>query len=189
MFSFNHKKSRGFTLVEALVALSILLTGIISGFILVTRALYNAKVIQDRLTASFLAQEGIELVRKIRDTNYVKNINGVSTNWNNGLADGSYYISVDPDSNPKQVKISEKYNEDQESKIPNLKRDENNFQYGFNYKYGDETNFKRIIRIKTIDSNHLRVQSVVAWNTRNISFLEGQGAIVAEDHLYNWLSY
>jgi len=186
MFNNSKRKYNAFTLVEALVALSILLTGIISGFILVTRALYNAKVIQDRLTASFLAQEGIELVRKIRDTNYVKNINGVSTNWNNGLANGSYYISVDPDS--KQVRLSDNY-KDQEAQIPNLKYDKNNFQYGFNYKYGDETNFKRIIRIKTIDSNHLRVQSVVAWNTRNISFLEGQGAIVAEDHLYNWLSY
>ena len=91
----NKRYKSGFTLVEALVALSILIVGIISGFILVTKALYDVTIIQDRLIASFLAQEGLELVRQIRDTNYLKTLDGTSTDWDDNLkTDGDYLVSA-----------------------------------------------------------------------------------------------
>ncbi|NMB92488.1 MAG: hypothetical protein GYA31_02605, partial [Parcubacteria group bacterium] len=89
------KFKSGFTLVEALVALSILIVGIISGFILVTRALYDVAIIQDRLTASFLAQEGLEIVRQIRDTNYLNKLNGSNANWDKDLSNGDHLVSYD----------------------------------------------------------------------------------------------
>ncbi len=46
-------KNKAFTLVEVLIAVSILTVGILSGFILVTKVLYSTAVIQERLTASF----------------------------------------------------------------------------------------------------------------------------------------
>ena len=194
MFNNSKRKYNAFTLVEALVAISILLTGIISGFILVTRSLYNAKLIQDRLTASFLAQEGIELVRKIRDSNYVKNIQGDNIKWNKDLEpnlgpssmepSSSYYIQINPIN--KSVELTQCLTPCEESRIPQLKY---NDEYGFNYTSGEDTNFTRIIRIDVIDDKHLRVSSIVTWKTRNIPFLEKTGGIKAEDHLYNWLSY
>jgi len=185
MFNNSKRKYNAFTLVEALVAISILLTGIISGFILVTRSLYNVKLIQDRLTASFLAQEGIELVRKIRDSNYVKNINdGTSGPWNESLDYGIYYISFNPSLNKVNLQKAES-----ETSVPNLNYDkDNNF---YNYDSGVITDFKRIIRIEEYDQcndNCFKVSSIVTWKTRNIYF-EDKAGIRAEDYLYNWLSY
>ena len=78
-------KYSGFTLIEALVAISILLVGIISAFSLVTKSLVTAPVIQDRLVASFLAQEGIENVRHTRDSNFLKILKTGSGNWLGGI--------------------------------------------------------------------------------------------------------
>lgn len=169
-------KSRAFTLVEALVALSILTVGIISGFILVTKALYNVTIIQDRLTASFLAQEGIELVRQIRDSNYKKILNNKSANWDNGLSDGAYIISVDlnPPGGVEQLKpFEDKY----------LKYDLSSRLY--NYNSGNDTVFKRkiiIIHIPSYPSNEIKVQSIMDWKSKNIPF-----SVTVEDHLFNWL--
>ena len=82
-------KHKGFTLIESLVAISILMVGILSSFMLVIRSLNMAPLIQENLNASFLAQQAIESVIQKRDNNW---LSGVS--WNEGLADGSYCVIV-----------------------------------------------------------------------------------------------
>ena len=91
MFKRNKKlKSKdAFSLIEALVAISILIIGILSAFILVIRTLGNTPNIQSRLIASNLAQEGMELVRQIRDTNFVR-----QSGFRNGLSNGEYQIDI-----------------------------------------------------------------------------------------------
>ena len=173
----NTRYKRAFTLVEALVALSILIVGIISGFILVTKALYNVTIIQDRLTASFLAQEGIELVRQIKDTNYLKTLSGTSTDWDNNLkTDGDYLISADINA---------------ETVILLPWQDKSLYYHPsfglYNYdNTGDATPtvFKRKINIIHVSSDEIRVQIIMDWQSKNIKFTRG---IIAEDHLFNWL--
>ena len=170
-------KSNAFTLVEVLVAISILIIGILSGLVLVTRALYNVAVIKDRLTASFLAQEGIELTRQIRDSNFLRILNGESINWNNGLSTGSYYIksNVEGDGPILLVPV------DDSSEVPNFFYDKNLQIY--NYTDGELTNFNREIRITNITSNdEIRVESIMKWKTKSIDF-----NLTVEDHLYNWM--
>lgn len=166
------KNNKAFTLVEALVALSILIIGVISGFVLVTKALYDVSVIQDRLTASFLAQEGIELVRQIRDTNYLKQLNGKSVNWDDGLKDGTYIISTDISS--KKVVLTPL------NGIQYLKYDDNTGLY--NYTTGKETTFERTINIKHVSSDEIRVDCTMSWISKGIKF-----SFTVEDHLLNWL--
>lgn len=168
---------KGFTLVEALIAISILIIGILSGFILVTRALYNVSVIQDRLTASFLAQEGIELVRNIRDTNYVKVLNNQSANWRDGLSeDGCYTIEnyLYSEGNIRLNKITC-------GNGPYLKY--NSFTNLYNYSEGDITPFYREIKIETVSNNEIRIISFVKWKTKNMNF-----DLTVEDHLFNWFN-
>lgn len=57
----------GFTLVETLVAISILLVVIIGPMTIAQKGIQNAYFARDQLTAVFLAQEAIEAVREIRD--------------------------------------------------------------------------------------------------------------------------
>ncbi len=60
--------SHGFTLVETLVAVAILATSI-TGLIAVTaRGINDGVFVKNKLTASYLSQEGVELVRNMRDT-------------------------------------------------------------------------------------------------------------------------
>ncbi len=79
--NFPKENLGGFTMIEALVAISILLIGILSVFTLVTKSLATAPVIQDRLVASFLAQEKLEEIRQIRDSNFLKILNTGEGDW------------------------------------------------------------------------------------------------------------
>jgi len=62
---------KGFTIVEIIIAIfitSIVLMGIFSIFYVVTVLASDSS---DRLTATYLAQEGMEIVRNIRDKNWL----------------------------------------------------------------------------------------------------------------------
>jgi len=67
----------GFTLVEALVAISILLIAIASPMTIAQKGLMDATLSRNEMTASFLAQDAIEGVKNIRD--YVA-LNGTPAN-------------------------------------------------------------------------------------------------------------
>lgn len=86
--STTHQK--GFTLVETLVAIMVLTLSIVGPFQIVQGVLQSAYSARDQLIAAGLAQEGIEYVRLIRDSNYLYNArNGPSVTWLNGLDSGS----------------------------------------------------------------------------------------------------
>ena len=73
-------KKTGFTLVEALVAISILMIAIASPMLLAQKSLSSATLSKDQMIASFLAQDAIETIRNIRDQIAV-NPNGGSSDW------------------------------------------------------------------------------------------------------------
>ncbi|MFH1308789.1 MAG: type II secretion system protein [Patescibacteria group bacterium] len=77
----NNKKNnqkKGFTLVETLVALSIFLVSIVGIMSVLASGLTNINQAKKKMTATFLAQEGIEYMRNIRDTNVLYSIDGWS---------------------------------------------------------------------------------------------------------------
>ncbi len=60
-------QTAGFTMVETLVAISILLVVIIGPMTIAQKGIQNAYFSRDQLTAVFLAQEAIEAIREKRD--------------------------------------------------------------------------------------------------------------------------
>lgn len=62
---------RGFTLIETLVAVSILTLSIAGPLFTASRTIVAAENARNQLTASHLAQEGIEYVRWMRDNEYL----------------------------------------------------------------------------------------------------------------------
>ncbi len=68
---FKTKQSSSFTLVEVMVSLFVLFTAIIGGMAAVNRGLDTIQNSKSRLIAANLAQEGIELIRNIRDNNWL----------------------------------------------------------------------------------------------------------------------
>ncbi|OGG64259.1 hypothetical protein A3J11_00300 [Candidatus Kaiserbacteria bacterium RIFCSPLOWO2_02_FULL_55_12] len=62
---------KGFTLIETLVAITILTLAISGPLFTANRAIVAAENARDQLTALYLAQEGIEYVRMMRDNSYL----------------------------------------------------------------------------------------------------------------------
>jgi len=61
----------GFTLVETLVAITILTLAMGGAFFVANSSIVAARIARDQLIASLLAQEGIEYVRALRDDAYL----------------------------------------------------------------------------------------------------------------------
>src|SRR3989338_9299401 len=77
----------GFTLVEALVTLVVLTIALGPALVLTTNINNTAVVVKNNLIAANLAQEGVEVIRGIRDTNW---FNGVV--FDTGLTNGTYRV-------------------------------------------------------------------------------------------------
>lgn len=85
MRNLSHKKdilksSAGFTFVETLVAISILLMAIAAPLTLVSQGLAASRIARDQIIATYLAQEMIEYARNVRDTNVLS-----GNDWLQGL--------------------------------------------------------------------------------------------------------
>ncbi len=65
MKSFN---ARGFTLIESLVAITILVIGVLGPLTIAVRGISDGLYARNNLVAAFLAQEGVEVIRNLRDT-------------------------------------------------------------------------------------------------------------------------
>lgn len=62
-------KNMGFTLIEALVAIAILLVSIVGPMSIAQSGIQNSIFAKDQITAFYIAQEGVEIIRSIRDEN------------------------------------------------------------------------------------------------------------------------
>lgn len=66
------KNKKGFTIVETLVAISIVLVGVSAAFSAAQLGLSSSSSVRDRITAIFLAQEAMEGVKNMKDSNLLK---------------------------------------------------------------------------------------------------------------------
>lgn len=151
----------GFTLIEALMALVILTISLGPALVLSSNVSSVASIIQNNLIAANLSQEGVEVVRAIRDSNWYSGLA-----FDAGLSDGDYRIEwnstslIALGSNPSLKKNSGLYN----------------------YSLGTDTIFKRTVTITRMNSEELRVVSSVTWTERG----ERIKNIKTESHLFDW---
>ena len=106
-------KFRGESLTEVLVAVGILGAVLVTSFILLNRGISTSVTVKNKILAINIAREGIEGVRNIRDTNWLKysgdrrnkwlcyNTN-YNNNWDKECGNNIYeYFSIDFDENHK----------------------------------------------------------------------------------------
>jgi len=159
----NNLKSKGFTLVEVLVATLVLSIVITATSGILTVNLINATDIKNSYVASGLTQEGMELARNIRDSGWF-----AGTPYNNSLPDGTYRLQWNS-SGFMALGTNPPLAEDPSTGI-------------YAYDFGSPTIFKRTINIATVVPNvEKKVTVTVTWTDRGIS-----KSISAEDHLFNW---
>ena len=68
MSKFRKNKQSGFTLVEALLAVSIFTISMVVLMSVLADGISDTNYAKKKTTAAFLAQEGVEVVRNLRDT-------------------------------------------------------------------------------------------------------------------------
>ena len=68
-----HNTKRGFTLVETLVAVAILMVAIAGPLTIANQALTAALASRNTMVATYLAQEGMESIKNIKDNNVAAN--------------------------------------------------------------------------------------------------------------------
>lgn len=78
-------QQRGFTLLETVIAIGIILFGLLSMLLLSTVTLFSGKSTSEEFIAANFAQEGIEAVRSIRDSNWLAYDTDSTTSWQSGL--------------------------------------------------------------------------------------------------------
>jgi len=154
---------KGFTLIETMVALVLITIAMGPVFILATSSVNVASRIEHNLIASNLAQEGIEVIRNIRDTNWT---GGLA--FGNNLPTGTWRVQWDTVGGNLLTVGSN----------PALKK--NNGLY--NYSTGTDTVFRRTVTISKPNSSELILISSVTWLERgNIN-----RTVSAESHLFDW---
>lgn len=157
----NKLSARGQFLVEAIVAISVITVGLLGMLVLLSTSIGLQRVIVDSYTGSYLASEGVEVVKAITDENIIQ-----GRPWNAGLASGMYEVE---------------YNSP--VLLANLNRQLTflNGVYSYN-NFGAATPFRRVIEITLLSPDEIQVNSRVTWTTR----AGGSFNVDAEDRFFNW---
>lgn len=180
----------GFTLVETLVSITILLLVIIGPMTISSTASKSTSFSSDQVTAFFLAQEGLELVQKARDDFFLGYIAGdTSTPWSDfvdketGIYRYCFLLSkcglqVNNDSSIDVFACG--------SENCRLYLDEstgNTVRSRYTYSNtGTETPFTRKISFETIDAKEVKVTSEITWRSGN---LRAEQSVRTETYLFN----
>ncbi len=167
----NHLKNykKGFTLVETLVAVSILSLSIVAAFTAVQIGLQSSYVAKDQITAFYLVQEGMEAIRNVRDNNALRTLNGESVSWLEGLAasgsDPCYFGNTCTVDAPLKVlaRCPGSF-----GSCPPLKRDPVSLLLGYTSNW-TPTNFTREIQLQRISSNEVNITMSLSWVTRGVT--------------------
>ncbi len=68
----HYSSQKGFTIIETLVAITILMISIVGPLTISHKGLLAAIYAHDQVTASYLAQDAVEYVKTVRDDNIIK---------------------------------------------------------------------------------------------------------------------
>lgn len=152
---------KGFTLIETLIAISILLIAVVAPMSTIGGSLSSLYTARDQMIAINFAQEGIEVVRQKRDSNMLDKWNGENVNWNNGLSAGNYVVAA-----PALGLIS--------SGVARsiYQKDDTGLYYQFSSASAPagytKTQFTRIVKIENISTTEKTITSTVEWTVGGV---------------------
>jgi prepilin-type N-terminal cleavage/methylation domain-containing protein len=163
--------SRAFTLVETLVAISILSLVTTATLTAVQSALKDASMTKDKIAAFYLAQEGMEFIKNIRDENTLQILNGSSIDWLAGMSgaagDPCFFGKVCRIDSPAKTIT---YCGMTLNSCPNLNQNSISKVYSYTTGAGWTTsNFKREIQFQLVTPDEVIVLMTVSWTNRGVT--------------------
>lgn len=174
--TINHKKQKnsgqnsrissqffGFILVEVIVAIGILMLAVPAALTIASKSVFLASYSKDQIIATYLAQEGLEIIRNHRDQNILR-----SDTWLKDISPGdcapecivaiAIFPSLDPLIAPCVSCSSILYN--------------NTASGAYAHSSGSgwvPTKFSRVVRINSVLPNEIRVHSIVTYSSGEIN--------------------
>lgn len=161
----NRKINSGFTIIETLVAIFILSMAVTATQFFLTSSIRSATTIKNNYMASLLAQEGMEVARNLRDSEWL-----ATETFGNTLPDGAWNVQ---------------WNSQALIPFADVFLKKNAASGLFNYNGGADTIYKRRVDVATVltvpPGIEKKIMVTVSWKEFNQI-----KTLVAEEHLFNW---
>ncbi|HEY4487603.1 MAG TPA: hypothetical protein VI483_02455 [Candidatus Paceibacterota bacterium] len=180
----------GFTLVETLLAVSLLAIAITAPMVLTMQALTSAYYARDQITASHLAQEGLEAVHAVRDQQILR----IATKMKDDADDVDLFGALHTYAqNGKKFTIDVSDRDDiAECDVGGcdaLRTNDDLYGYDLDWK---PTNFTRTMTVcyvqpsgvcGTVESDEVKVTVEMSWHTGSYNVR----TFTIEENLYRWV--
>jgi prepilin-type N-terminal cleavage/methylation domain-containing protein len=164
-FINKRKINKGFTMLEMLIVIFVFLTGIVGAYGVILNFYTTSVYSSNRFTATYLSQEGIELIKNLRDNNLIS-----GNLWTTGITCAGV---CKIDYNDTEL------SSDADPYTP-LKKDANSF---YSYEASSSTIFKRKITIiENAVPNYINVSVETEWYKNGVV----NGSVKVEDNLYGY---
>ena len=185
MIKKHTQDKKGFTLIETLIAITVLLIAVVAPLTLAQDGITAARLAQDQIVAFYLAQEGVEVVRNMRDENKLSGVNQLSGALSDCIVnpdnpaergctidatvttgDGSFTTSVCPASG-----------------CPRIRSNDERYTYNTSSAFED-TKYTREIKVWYVDAPNTREAKVnvqIVW-----PFLGGEREYTLQSNLLQW---
>lgn len=196
MKKFLKKRNKAFTLIETLVAISIFSLSTLGLLVILSKGISDTNYTKKKIIAGYLAQEGIEYIRNMRDTFVLYDPVDSPTGWNNFYlyitsvsaacqeSDGCYFDADNLFSIPPPMPMSQVTLTDCGASCPALEFDVTTGEYG--YTSNVDSGFIRKITVIPVGVypliNEIKILSTVSW-------VQGSGSYstIFQESLFNWM--
>ena len=183
---------KGFTLIETMVAITILTFAVSGPLFTASRAIVAAQTARDQLTALYLAQEGIEYVRMMRDNEYLTAYHTPNNTDVSGTAWAHFLSSItkcDAKTDPTQACTFDSINGLSFTSCSTGStglRCTPLYMTGGMYRQRSEGGqepfiFTRSIQAVAISVNEEKIISTVSWSFHGTPY-----SVTVSDHLTSW---
>lgn len=188
--------ARGFSLIEMLVAVSVLLLVIVGPMTVTSRTAKSSAFASEQVQAFFLAQEGVELAQKLRDDLLLRNFllstdpNYVSNPWawfTDSTNSGAYRFCYNGGCGLEWADATTIATPTNCATLTNCRLNYKATNTRSKYTYSttgtyEQTPFTRRVTFRNVGTNAVEVISSVTWRTGS---LVAEQRVDAQTYLYN----
>jgi len=173
MKRLSSRNKTAFSLLETIVVLFIVSVGLVSILSVTVDSMRAQNLNKNSLVAYNLAREGLDLIKNVRDTNYIQNTTSTPVAWNRYLGNGKYRVDM---ANFEPVAVGGI----SEAKLQIVNDEPDAGFYEHNGAYPDSI-FSRMITIESTDAASSTIDSLVEWTDQGQTYQVELSSI-----LYDW---